>query len=235
MPLATGVKERPQLFGRPFDGPMEGHHPLMPRDLHHYDLHVWLWKDNPAGCQPDQPEREVPCGPIFVRGNGAEDRHALGDRGGHGPPLKRRGRPRRRASSIETVPPLQRLMFFGTPEIALPSLDALVESGRAPILVVSQPARPAGRGRRERQPPVAERAVGLGLPLAQPARVRAEAFVELVREQAPDIASSSRSGRSSRRSFSRRPPRAASTSTSPCCPGTAARLRCRRRSPRARR
>lgn len=28
---------------------MEGHEPLMPRGLHHYDLHVWLWKDNPAG------------------------------------------------------------------------------------------------------------------------------------------------------------------------------------------
>ena len=49
IPLATGVKERPQLFGRPFDGPMEGHHPLMPPELHHYDLHVWLFKPNPAG------------------------------------------------------------------------------------------------------------------------------------------------------------------------------------------
>ncbi len=49
IPLATGVTERPSIFGRPFDGPMEGHEPLMPRELHHYDLHVWLFKDNPAG------------------------------------------------------------------------------------------------------------------------------------------------------------------------------------------
>jgi hypothetical protein len=49
VPLATGVKERPQLNGRPFDGPMEGHPPLLPLALHHYDLHVWLWKENPAG------------------------------------------------------------------------------------------------------------------------------------------------------------------------------------------
>ena len=49
IPLATGVSERPSLFGRPFDGPMEGHEPLMPRELHHYDLHVWLFKENPAG------------------------------------------------------------------------------------------------------------------------------------------------------------------------------------------
>jgi hypothetical protein len=49
VPLATGVKERPVLFGRPFDGPMAGHEPLMPVELHHYDLHVWLFKDNPDG------------------------------------------------------------------------------------------------------------------------------------------------------------------------------------------
>jgi hypothetical protein len=49
IPLATGITERPHIFGQPFDGPMEGHEPLMPRELHHYDLHVWLWKENPAG------------------------------------------------------------------------------------------------------------------------------------------------------------------------------------------
>jgi len=49
VPLATGVRERPALFGQPFDGPMEGHEPLMPRELHHYDLHVSLFKENPAG------------------------------------------------------------------------------------------------------------------------------------------------------------------------------------------
>jgi hypothetical protein len=49
VPLATGVDARPTLFGRPFDGPMAGHEPLMPDGLHHYDLHVWLFKENPAG------------------------------------------------------------------------------------------------------------------------------------------------------------------------------------------
>jgi hypothetical protein len=49
VPLATGVKQRPTLFGQPFDGPMEGHEPAMPAAMHHYDLHVWLWKPNPAG------------------------------------------------------------------------------------------------------------------------------------------------------------------------------------------
>lgn len=49
VPLATGVKERPKLFGQSFYGPMEGHHPLQPKELHHYDLHVWLFKTNSSG------------------------------------------------------------------------------------------------------------------------------------------------------------------------------------------
>jgi hypothetical protein len=61
VPLATGVETRPALFGAPFDGPMEGHHPVMPSDLHHYDLHVWLWKENPAGLfKPINPS--MTCG-----------------------------------------------------------------------------------------------------------------------------------------------------------------------------
>ena len=39
-------EDRPYLFGRGFDGPMEGHEPGMPM---HYDLHAWVWKRNPAG------------------------------------------------------------------------------------------------------------------------------------------------------------------------------------------
>ena len=49
VPLATGVKERPTLWGHPFDGPMMGHPPLLPMDLTHYDLHVWLYKPNSLG------------------------------------------------------------------------------------------------------------------------------------------------------------------------------------------
>ena len=61
VPLATGVKKAPTLFGHVFDGPMEGHHPLLPLNLHHYDLHVWLWKENPNGlAKPINPA--VKCG-----------------------------------------------------------------------------------------------------------------------------------------------------------------------------
>jgi hypothetical protein len=57
IPVATGVKERPRLMDHPFDGPMQGHHPLMPLELSHYDLHVWLFKPNPKGMfQPTNPD-----------------------------------------------------------------------------------------------------------------------------------------------------------------------------------
>jgi hypothetical protein len=48
VPLAAAT-ERPVLLGQPFQGPMEGHEPLIPQGFHHYDLHAWLFKDNPEG------------------------------------------------------------------------------------------------------------------------------------------------------------------------------------------
>jgi hypothetical protein len=51
------AKERPMLLGQPFQGPMEGHEPLIPKDFHHYDLHAWLFKDNPLGMfTPTNPD-----------------------------------------------------------------------------------------------------------------------------------------------------------------------------------
>lgn len=41
---------RPSVLGRPLNGPMAGHNPQMPR---HYDLHLWVWRDNPAGLTED--------------------------------------------------------------------------------------------------------------------------------------------------------------------------------------
>ncbi len=46
---ASPESERPHLFGRDFHGPMDGHEPLMPKKVRHYDLHVWIFKANPAG------------------------------------------------------------------------------------------------------------------------------------------------------------------------------------------
>lgn len=64
IPLATGIKSKPSLFGHPFDGPMEGHEPLLPQALHHYDLHAWIFKDNPNGMfSPVNPTVKCPEGP----------------------------------------------------------------------------------------------------------------------------------------------------------------------------
>lgn len=53
----------PSIFGQQLQGPMEGHRPIMPAGFHHYDLHVWLWKDNPAGMfSPTNPDVSCPAG-----------------------------------------------------------------------------------------------------------------------------------------------------------------------------
>lgn len=57
--LAGG--KAPTIFGQTLGGPMEGHKPLMPDGLHHYDLHVWLWKTNPVGVfSPTNPAVKCP-------------------------------------------------------------------------------------------------------------------------------------------------------------------------------
>lgn len=61
MPVEVAGGTVPTVFGKPLEGPMEGHMPLMPEGLHHYDLHVWLWKQNPAGVfSPTNPNVKCP-------------------------------------------------------------------------------------------------------------------------------------------------------------------------------
>jgi methionyl-tRNA formyltransferase len=83
---------------------------------------------------------------------------------------------------------LGRILFFGTPEFAVPTLAALVEAGRAPVRVVTQPARPVGRGRRPQDPPVAAWAREHGLEVMQPERVRHPDFLAEAAALAPDVA-----------------------------------------------
>jgi hypothetical protein len=49
VPVAAAGGVAPTIFGQTLAGPMDGHEPIMPASLRHYDLHVWLWKDNPRG------------------------------------------------------------------------------------------------------------------------------------------------------------------------------------------
>ncbi len=71
-----------------------------------------------------------------------------------------------------------RVIFMGTPDFAVPTLDAIVEAGHEVVLVVAQPDKPAGRGKKLKAPPVAVRAKELGLPLAQPRALRRGPFPE---------------------------------------------------------
>lgn len=80
-----------------------------------------------------------------------------------------------------------RLVFAGTPEVAVPALDALIASGRHEVVaVVTRPDALAGRGRRLVASPVAQRAEEAGIEVLKPARPKDEAFLARLREIAPD-------------------------------------------------
>ncbi|MET0365124.1 MAG: methionyl-tRNA formyltransferase [Sphingobium sp.] len=67
-----------------------------------------------------------------------------------------------------------RIIFMGTPDFAIPTLDALVEAGHDIVTVFSQPPRPAGRGKADRPSPVHARAEALGLRVRTPVSLRGE-------------------------------------------------------------
>ena len=79
-----------------------------------------------------------------------------------------------------------RLVFAGTPEPALPSLQALLDSRHDVVAVVTRPDAPAGRGRTLRPSPVKDRALEAGLEVLTPAHPREEAFQQRLGEIAPD-------------------------------------------------
>ncbi|OAA25927.1 methionyl-tRNA formyltransferase [Frankia sp. EI5c] len=80
-----------------------------------------------------------------------------------------------------------RLVFAGTPEVALPSLRALLDSPRHEVVgVVTRPDRPAGRGRQVRPSPVRELAGGHGIEVLTPVRAGDPDFLERLAEIAPD-------------------------------------------------
>ena len=80
-----------------------------------------------------------------------------------------------------------RIAFMGTPDYAEAALAALLEAGAEVVLVVTQPDRPRGRKGEPAPPPVKVCAKEHGIPVLQPAKVRAEESVEAIREYAPDL------------------------------------------------
>ncbi|MEU2082680.1 methionyl-tRNA formyltransferase [Streptomyces albus] len=80
-----------------------------------------------------------------------------------------------------------RLVFAGTPEVAVPALDTLIASERHEVVaVVTRPDARAGRGRRLVPSPVAQRAEEAGIEVLKPARPREEDFLARLREIGPD-------------------------------------------------
>jgi methionyl-tRNA formyltransferase len=79
-----------------------------------------------------------------------------------------------------------RVVFAGTPEVALPALDAVAESSHELVGVVTRPDAPAGRGRRLVASPVAGRAEELGVPVLKPEHPRDPEFQATLKELAPD-------------------------------------------------
>ncbi len=79
-----------------------------------------------------------------------------------------------------------KLVFAGTPEFAVPALDALHAAGHELVGVFTQPDRPAGRGRKLQASPVALRAEALGLAVHKPLKLHAEAQAVL-HELAPEV------------------------------------------------
>ena len=79
-----------------------------------------------------------------------------------------------------------KLVFMGTPLFAVPSLERTVAAGHEVAAVFTQPDRPKGRGHKDAMPPVKEAALGLGLAVFQPERVRRPEVVEQLRGYAPD-------------------------------------------------
>jgi methionyl-tRNA formyltransferase len=79
-----------------------------------------------------------------------------------------------------------RLLFAGTPEPALPSLQALLDSRHEVVAVLTRPDAPAGRGRRVVRSPVGALADEAGIPVLTPRRLAEPEFLDTLRAQAPD-------------------------------------------------
>jgi len=80
-----------------------------------------------------------------------------------------------------------RIIFMGTPDFAVPTLQMLIDRGEEVVAVVTQPDRPKGRGQQLQAPPVKELALAHGIAVLQPLKVRAPEVIEEIRALAPDL------------------------------------------------
>ena len=80
-----------------------------------------------------------------------------------------------------------KVVYMGTPDFAVDTLEAIVNAGHEVALVVTQPDKAKGRGKKVCYTPVKEKALEHDLPVAQPEKVREETFVEQLQAIAPDV------------------------------------------------
>lgn len=80
-----------------------------------------------------------------------------------------------------------RIVFMGTPEFSVPSLEALQADGHDIVLVVTRPDKPKGRGRKLDAPPVKKAAIKLNRPVIQPASLRDEATRQTLKTAQADF------------------------------------------------
>ena len=79
-----------------------------------------------------------------------------------------------------------KIVFMGTPDFAVETLNEIVNAGHDVALVVTQPDKPKGRGNKMQFPPVKERALELGLSVEQPVKVKDDEFIKKLEEIKPD-------------------------------------------------
>ncbi len=80
-----------------------------------------------------------------------------------------------------------KLIFMGTPEFAVPALKALNDNGHEIKLVVTQPDKPSGRGKKLKKSEVKEAAEELGLPVFQPDKIKKQENIEVMKSYNPDV------------------------------------------------
>ena len=83
--------------------------------------------------------------------------------------------------------PALRIVYFGTPAFAVPTLAALIRSRHPVVALVSQPDRPRGRGQHMAATPTKEVAIGAQIPVLQPTRLRDQAFLDQIAALQPDL------------------------------------------------
>lgn len=91
------------------------------------------------------------------------------------------------ATPSDRFPARPRLIFMGTPDFAVPTLQALIDHGHNVLLAVTQPDRPKGRGRKMSTPPVKSVALGHGIGVLQPEKASDQRFCDLIKNKQPDL------------------------------------------------